>query len=192
MKGLRKIIPNNIITLRKQMGLTQMGLAKKINYSDKAVSRWEKGEVLPDIETLESLANVFNVPLSYLLKAHNENDIKEDVVPKNEVAFQLLLVLALWTVCTIIIALGELYFNVFYWQCLVWTVPASLLMLSILNRRRKNSISFFIINTLLCWSFLAAVYFQFLNLNFWLVFIIGIPVQAAILVWYLTQKNKKR
>ena len=50
------------------MGLTQVGLAKKINYSDKAVSRWEKGEVLPDIETLDALSKIFNVPLSYLIE----------------------------------------------------------------------------------------------------------------------------
>ena len=52
------------------MGLTQIGLAKKINFSDKAVSRWDKGEVLPDIETLESLAKIFGVSLTYMLEEH--------------------------------------------------------------------------------------------------------------------------
>ena len=103
MKNIRDIIPENIIKLRKQMGLTQIGLAKKINYSDKAISRWEKGEVLPDIETLENLAKVFNVPLSFLLEEHNENEtLNTQQVPKNEIAFQALMVIAIWTIATIL------------------------------------------------------------------------------------------
>ena len=72
MKNIREIVANNIVTLRKQNGYTQIELSEKINYSDKAISRWEKGEVLPDIETLDNLANIFDVPLSYMLEEHQD------------------------------------------------------------------------------------------------------------------------
>ena len=69
--NIREIVSKNLIMLRKRQGLTQIDLSKRINYSDKAVSRWEKGEVLPDIETLQSLSEVFNVPLSYMIEEHD-------------------------------------------------------------------------------------------------------------------------
>ena len=64
MKNLRDIIPKNLIYLRKQHKFTQIDLAKKINYSDKAVSRWEKGEVLPDVEVLQKVCEVYDIPIA--------------------------------------------------------------------------------------------------------------------------------
>ena len=48
---LKKQIGANIAAYRKRIGLTQVGLAEKLNYSDKAVSKWERGESAPDVQT---------------------------------------------------------------------------------------------------------------------------------------------
>lgn len=192
MKNIRDIIPENIIKLRKQMGLTQIGLAKKINYSDKAISRWEKGEVLPDIETLENLAKVFNVPLSFLLEEHNENEtLNTQQVPKNEIAFQGLMVIAIWTIATILFVFAELYYNKSIWQIFVWAVPVSTLVISYCNKKLKNKHLAFVCRTIFTWSLITCFYLQFLSFNAWIVFIVGIPLQAAILVSYLTKLEKK-
>ena len=53
---LKKQIGANIASYRKRMRLTQAGLAEKLNYSDKAVSKWERGESAPDVQTLVQLA----------------------------------------------------------------------------------------------------------------------------------------
>ena len=68
MKNIREIVAGNLLALRKENKLTQIELAKMINFSDKAVSRWENGEVLPDLETLERVAKVYRVPLTYLME----------------------------------------------------------------------------------------------------------------------------
>lgn len=59
MKSVSEIVISNLIKLRKKSGLTQIELSQKINYSDKAISRWEKGEVIPSIEVLEKLAEIY-------------------------------------------------------------------------------------------------------------------------------------
>lgn len=56
-----------ISELRKEKGLTQIELAKKINVSDKAISRWENGKNYPDIEMLEILGKELGVSISELL-----------------------------------------------------------------------------------------------------------------------------
>ena len=60
-------IGSNIAAYRKQAGLTQAGLAEKLNYSDKAVSKWERGESVPDVMTLVQLAELFRIPVGELL-----------------------------------------------------------------------------------------------------------------------------
>ena len=64
MEDVKRIVSQNIIRLRKEKGLTQAELAGLINYSDKAVSRWETGDVVPDLETIYALSEVLGVPVS--------------------------------------------------------------------------------------------------------------------------------
>ncbi|MFQ8954332.1 MAG: helix-turn-helix domain-containing protein [Oscillospiraceae bacterium] len=52
MEKLNFIIAKNLSELRRKNKLTQLEVAEKLNYSDKAVSKWEQGESLPGIEVL--------------------------------------------------------------------------------------------------------------------------------------------
>ena len=56
---LREIIAKNICDLRVGAGLTQLGLAEILNYSDKAVSKWERAESTPDVFMLKRIADYF-------------------------------------------------------------------------------------------------------------------------------------
>ena len=64
---LKYQIGTNIALYRKRAGLTQAGLAEKLNYSDKAVSKWERGESVPDVLTLFMLAEQFEITINDLL-----------------------------------------------------------------------------------------------------------------------------
>ena len=55
LKDIKGIVSKNLVTLRKGKGITQAELAERLNYSDKAVSRWEHGDTLPDINVLYEL-----------------------------------------------------------------------------------------------------------------------------------------
>ena len=74
MNELKVTIANNIANLRKLNGITQSDLAQKLNYSDKAVSKWERGESLPDICVLKQIADSFGVTVDYLLDEHAEKN----------------------------------------------------------------------------------------------------------------------
>ena len=68
---LKLRIGSNIASYRKQAGLTQASLAEKLNYSDKAVSKWERGESVPDVITLVQLADQFDITVNDLLTDPN-------------------------------------------------------------------------------------------------------------------------
>lgn len=187
MRNLREIIPHNIATLRKEMGLTQIDLAKKVNYSDKAVSRWEKGEVLPDIETLQQIAKTLGVPLEYLFEQHAQVGTKTRSRPSfHETLFQFLLVCVIWTVITILFVYLQLFHGISYWQVFMWGIPITAFFCLFYNRKWKNKSINFALRTVFTWTLLAAIYVQFLSQNLWLIFIIGVPIQAAIFVAYFT------
>ena len=60
---MKDIIKN----LRKEKGLTQIQLAEQLNLDQTAISKWERGKSLPDIQTLILLSNFFDVSTDYLL-----------------------------------------------------------------------------------------------------------------------------
>ena len=180
MKNLRDIIPNNIVVLRRKKGLTQVDLAKKINYSDKAVSRWEKGEVLPDIETLQQVAKVLGVPLEYMLEEHTAEETENKQPRKNEMIFASLVISAVWTVLSILFVYLRITNIMIYWQAFVWGVPITAFCCLYFYRKWKNKVFNLIVLTILNWSLLASIYCQFIDHNPWLVFIVGIPIEAAI------------
>ena len=70
MENLNIVIGTNIKELRKANKLTQFELAEKLNYSNKAISRWESGEVIPDVMTLNRICEIFNIPLSQIFETN--------------------------------------------------------------------------------------------------------------------------
>ena len=86
---LKQYLGIHIMTHRKGLGLTQAGLAEKLNYSDKAVSKWERGESIPDVLTLMQLAELFGVKVDDLLSDPNRlPDNTGTVVGKMEKAVE--------------------------------------------------------------------------------------------------------
>ena len=71
-----------IYSLRKHKGLTQNELAKKLNITDRAVSRWERGKGCPDISLLEELSKILDVSIIELLKGEKISK-KEKIEKKN-------------------------------------------------------------------------------------------------------------
>ena len=80
MDDLKRIIAKNITDLRKAADMTQAQLAEKLNYSDKAVSKWERGDAIPNIVTLKEVADLFAVTVDYLITEEHtaEREIKRE------------------------------------------------------------------------------------------------------------------
>ena len=68
-ENLQSIIAGNIAALRRTRGYTQAELADKLGYSDKSVSKWERGDGLPDVLCLKAMADLFGVTVDYMLTA---------------------------------------------------------------------------------------------------------------------------
>ncbi len=197
--NVKERISQNIVNLRKQNKLTQLELSEKIAYSDKAISRWEKGESLPDLETLYKLSLVFDVPVSYFFE-ENVNDDTISVNQKNEKLSKILVLILsisiVWMVATIAYVYLKSFSNINYWQIFVWGVPASGLVLRQYNKVWGKKAYTAIISSLLIWSTITAIYCHYISYNLWIVFLIGPLVQAVITLKYVMKpikiKNKNK
>ena len=189
MDELKRIISANIVALRKKNKLTQIDLAKQINYSDKAISRWEIGDVIPDVETLDSLARVFNVSVTYFFEQHKETEIKLLKPSKNQALSQFSVVSIIWTILTIVFVYFIEFRSEVLWQIFVWGVPLTCLSLLILYRKWEMRIVKLVLYSLLCWTTILSLYLSLLKMNLWLIFIIGIPIQLSIITLSLRSKD---
>lgn len=72
MEDLKLVFARNLVALRRKEKLTQAELAEKINYSDKAVSKWERAESVPDVTVLVGIARFFGVTLDFLVTEHED------------------------------------------------------------------------------------------------------------------------
>lgn len=191
MENLKHVISKNIVDLRKSMNWTQAELAQKLNYSDKTVSKWERAEAIPDIIVLKAIADLFEVSVDYLLVAdHEEKRPSSQQVSRHQlhnrliIAFQSVIgIVLIATIGFVILKLFRIELDFSAWMTYVYALPAVLVVLLVLNSVwGKYKINFVIISFLL-WSILLIIYLSFISKNVWLVFIIGIPAQAIILLW---------
>ena len=108
MEELNLVIAKNISEYRKKLGLTQAGLGEKLNFTDKSVSKWEKGEYLPDILVLYKMCELFGITLNDLTKEH-----KEIIIPKKEKHNKILISIMsaglVWLVATILFVMFRLF-----------------------------------------------------------------------------------
>ena len=192
MEDLKDIVSKNIIYLRTNNKMTQLELGRELSYSDKAVSKWERREAIPDAYVLVKLSSVFNVTVDYLLSEHSEKELK--AVTRHRVdhhVISLIPFFGLWTLAVFIFAilwvLGSTEYLIF-----VYTLPVSLTLMIVFTAiwgKRKTNI-FYI--SFLVWSVLAAVYLTFLQYNWWLLFVVGIPAQVLVLLSFKVRKKPKK
>ena len=196
MADIKEVVAKNIIALRKKHNMTQNELAEKLNYSDNAVSRWERGEVTPSIETLQQISETFSVPLESLFKDNVIVSIsnEERTQKIGKLSVMLLFVALIWFIVSVIYVYAEAILGLNLWRIFVWSVPASCLVLLPFNRLWGRHIWKFVILSVFVWTTLVCIYLQLLQYNVWLIFIIGVPVQLALVIWAFIKpkKNKER
>ena len=195
-KEIKQNIAKNITALRKNNKLTQAELAEKLNYSDKAISRWERGDTLPDIDVLCKICDIFGVTFEYLINTeseHKKNRQMDKFQLGNRITITLLAISLAWLIATCIYVYYDIFFETKTWTVFIWAVPVSALIAHVCNTLWGNKKIGLYILSILSWSLLASFYIQFLQYNLWLIFLIGVPIQVMIFLWaQLKPKNKEK
>ncbi len=201
LEKLKRQIGTNIALQRKNAGLTQVGLAEKLNYSDKAVSKWERGDSMPDILTLVQLSELFEVSVDDLLSdpnalPGNPGSLEKAMSQVSEKALKRKanknVILALSSTLVWFIAL--LFFVVISsfgipcsWIAFIYAIPINAIVLLSLRSAWRDFRWNRVLISVIVWSTLLALYLSFLlflHFQMWKLFLLGIPGEIAITLWF--------
>lgn len=196
MTDIKPIIAKNLAYFRKQSGLTQAELAEKLNYSDKAVSRWEHGDTLPDINVLNQLCEFYGIDMNTLISEEAEDTEKPAKDYKETLKYRFgiygLALATVWIIATVaFVYAGMISDGQYYWQIFVWAVPASCVALSLISRGTRAYVFRLVVNSVFIWTLLTAVFLYFLTKSylFWTVFLIGVPLQVIVVMMFLMKRR---
>ncbi len=198
---IREIIAQNLVRFRKQTELTQLEVAEKKHYSDKAVSKWERGEGVPDVLVLKELADLYGVTVNDFLVVH-KNPINVKQMLKNLIAKRWLisllsagLVMLIATVITVIWLFVDNTVPVAKYAFLI-AVPVALIVLLVFSCIWSKLWVRCVVASLLMWSLCVLIHIFVETENSWLAFIVGAATQLLIVMWFLLRfyviKDKKR
>lgn len=203
MADLKSIIAENLYELRCASGLTQLGFAEKINYSDKAVSKWERAESVPDIYTLKQIADFYGVGVDYLLTKEHPQSAQPEAIGKKSrrirITVSLISVVGVWLIATVYFAIHMIFMSgaaLPGWMSFIYAVAAASVVALVFNslwgRRRQN----WIYISLVVWSVILSLHLTLLTvigLNAWMLYLLGIPGEIIIaLTAVLSYKGKPK
>lgn len=188
--NIKQNIAKNIAALRTRDRLTQAELAEKLNYSDKAVSKWERGDSIPDVLVLYELAELFSVTVDYFLHEHTEDERK----PKLEASKNRLRLVITLTSCLSTYFIATLVYFILLtlkpdagglWRVFVVPLPVvSILSIVFSSIWVRGKLSLFISVSALIWSItLVAFVFTLGTIKAWFLFVIAVPLQVIVFFW---------
>lgn len=187
-KDIKQIIAKNLANLRKNKKITQTELAEQFGYSDKAISKWENGDTLPDIQTLYQLCEFYNVSLDFLVseqsfdeKIKYINHLNKRVIINNSL-IELLYCSFVWILAVIIYVYLYTFSEINYWQIFIWAIPATTIVMLLFTKVWKQKLYTFIVRSLFFWTLVTACYIQFIEYNIWPLFFLMIPIQVALIL----------
>ena len=188
---LKTQIGANISSCRRQCNMTQADLAQKLNYSDKAVSKWERGESIPDVMTLAQLAEVFGVGLDALVSNHKPTvPAEESPKPRRKVdkrVIQMLVSILVWFVALFVYVVLSSMDIPKSWLGFVYAIPINaIVLLSLRSAWRRYGHNMLLISVIV-WGSLLSFYVTmlvFTGFNIWKLFLLGLVGQAAVLLWF--------
>ena len=201
MEDMKQIIAKNIAALRQASSMTQIELAEKLNYSDKAISKWERGESIPDVIVLKSIANLFGVTLDYLVE-EDHTSVQPEPAPeqenpgrkhRNHRVVTTLSILIVWFVATLLYVILDAAVSAHWgiWLPFVYAVPVSMIVWLVFNSIWFNKRHNYLIISCLMWTALLSIVLTTGACGYWAwkLFYLGIPGQIAIYVWSRFQRK---
>lgn len=191
MKETESTIGKRLASFRKTKKLTQAEVAKQLNYSDKAVSKWERDESVPDVAVLKKLSEIYDVPIEVLVNGKEKQTTAKkrkliNVFLQRHILITTMSVLLVWLVATICFVAIKMSIPALesVWLAFIYAVPVSFLVAFIFSCIWGKNIIRCILLSCFIWTLATAFFLTFSIPNVWMIYLLPIPFQALILLWF--------
>ena len=194
----RTQVANNLSYYRKKSGLTQSAVAEKLNYSDKAISKWERGDGIPDAYVLSQLAIIYGVSLDILVSTTKEQLASEPEIEEVEsekvankkhkyiailsMGLSLFVAIVVYVILSIIFSSNKEFLYV-----LLWGIPAASIVALVFNCIWGKIYLNTYIESILLWTIsictiVTVMHYTTID-NIWLLILLPISFQLLIILW---------
>ena len=183
LEELRLITASNIIKLRTGAGMTQAELGQKLSYSDKSISKWERGEAIPDAYVLTQIAELFGVSVDYLLSSHDAWEQPEEESDEKPQSYSVNTIIALTLVSVMTVALTVFVtlwiIGIVEWRIFLIGLSVTLLTYLVLDCVFKHAKKLLYILSAFVMSLLILIYF-FIPEHPWQIFLLAVPAEIIV------------
>ena len=200
MEQLKQTIADNLVNYRKQAHLTQQELAEKLNYSDKAVSKWERAEGVPDVLVLKALADLYGVTVNDFLVDHTKRKKLrfKDYFAKRWL-ITLLSAILVFFVATIVVFVWLVVdpasaANVAKYTYLT-ALPVSMIVVVVFSCIWGKIWHRCVSGSILIWTLCLLIHLalNIVSLEYtWMIYVVGAAMQLLIILWFILVYLVKR
>ena len=199
MDELKLVVASNLIKLRQQAGMTQAELGEKLNYSDKTVSKWERGESMPDAYSLTRLAEIYGLTVDELL---HDDSAWQDPVERAKAAERaaaptfssrvvtMVAIVGIWTMAVIMFVVFWLVLDARLWIIFACAVPLSLITLLVLNSVWNHGKHNMLIVMALVATIITLIFLFLRKYAPWQLFLILIPAELLVFLCFHIQRRR--
>ena len=195
MNNNYEILAENLVYYRKLAGYTQLEIADKFNYSDKSISKWERGEGAPDVFVLKALADLYGIKIDDFFSKDKRSKVNRKVrhwyITGLSVGLVWLVAAIAFTVCQIACP------KVFHWWLIfVYAMIATGIVCTVWSAIYKRLLYLLISVSIIIWSVCASAYLTVLlthHLQYdFLIFLVGVPLEILAVIWYFFKRSTKK
>ena len=192
---IRTVLAEKMAAYRKRAGLTQAELAEKLNYSDKSISKWERGDGMPDLLVLCKLADLYDVPLDAFLR--------EGPLVRSQAEQKTRRIIITLISIGLVFFVAAIGFFVCYlakvdvrWLAFIYAVPVSMILLVVFSHMWSTLLWQALSVTGLVWTLCGAIYVSFVAIagmhNVAMLFLCAAIFQVLVILWYVLMLVRKR
>ncbi len=191
---LKQIVSRNIAELRVACKMTQLELGQALSYSDKAVSKWERGEAIPDAYVLLEMSRLFGVTVDYILTEHDEKDSPTVAVKPhttNRLTVALIVITGIYALAALIYIILS-FSNIIHLPIFMYTTVIATIVLTVMNTMWGKRIYNLFILSALIWSIIFTFYFIFESVGYdWKrILFLGIPAQVIVGLSFVLKRDR--
>ena len=198
----QELLAKNLAYYRKASGLTQLELADKFNYSDKSVSKWERGEGFPDIFVLKSLADFYGITVDDFYQSEHKAVKVSQNKKRKQTYLKLLSIGINWLVTVLTFFLLNTLLIRFApdapfepWLTFIYGTLTTGIILLVWEFIYHNRFLRMIAASIIIWTAALSLFLTFLvvmKLSLPLLFVVAIPLEILEIIWYLFRRNRKK
>lgn len=193
MEDMKLLVASKLIKLRQAAGMTQAELGEKLNYSDKTISKWERGESMPDVYVLSRIALIYGVTVDWLISQEEpwqdpeerRREAERAAAPKfSSTVVTMVAIAGIWTTAVLMFVILWLALDRPLWLIFATAVPISLITLLVLNSVWNHGRNNMILIMLLVACVIVLVYLFLLPLHAWQLFLLLLPAEVLVVLCF--------